>query len=214
MHTRILVGVTAWLLGAATATGGSLLAVSLLGQGITGTGGLLLSPEGVNQALARESADASGGAAAPRDGSPSTAALGTSAPSPSATATPGHSPAPTGTGTPGTGTSGGTQGTGTDGSGTDGTGTPGAGTSGGPSSAATLLTSRGGDVVASCLAAGAYLNSWSPQSGYETGDVSRGPAQTAQVTFQSASGTVTMVVSCSSGVPSATTSSGSGWHDD
>jgi len=36
VHSRILFGAAAWLLGAATATTGSLLAVSLLGQGITG----------------------------------------------------------------------------------------------------------------------------------------------------------------------------------
>jgi hypothetical protein len=34
---RIVFGLVAWLLGAATATAGSLLAVSLLGQGIGGS---------------------------------------------------------------------------------------------------------------------------------------------------------------------------------
>ena len=57
MHRRILFGVAAWLLGAATATAGSLLAVSLLGQGITGGTGPLLSQVAVNRALASESAE-------------------------------------------------------------------------------------------------------------------------------------------------------------
>jgi serine/threonine-protein kinase len=70
-----------------------------------------------------------------------------------------------------------------------------------------VLTSRGGEVVASCLAAGAYLDSWSPASGWEVGDVRRGPAATARVSFESGPTTeLTMVVSCSAGVPTATTS--------
>ena len=58
MHRRILFGVAAWLLGAATATAGSLLAVSLLGQGITGSSGQLLTQDAVNRALASEAAEA------------------------------------------------------------------------------------------------------------------------------------------------------------
>jgi serine/threonine-protein kinase len=73
-----------------------------------------------------------------------------------------------------------------------------------------VLTSPGGQVVASCLPAGAYLNSWSPMSGFEVSYVRRGPAATARVGFESNTETVTMVVSCSSGVPTATTSTG---HD-
>jgi serine/threonine-protein kinase len=69
-----------------------------------------------------------------------------------------------------------------------------------------VLTSRGGEVVASCLAAGAYLDSWSPSSGWEVGDVRRGPAATARVTFESGPSEISMVVSCSAGVPTATTS--------
>ena len=43
MHVRILAGVGAWLLGAGTATAGSLLAVSLLGQGIADSPGQQLT---------------------------------------------------------------------------------------------------------------------------------------------------------------------------
>ena len=62
--------------------------------------------------------------------------------------------------------------------------------------------------MASCQAAGAYLISWSPLQGYEVSGVNRGPAATARVTFESTTQQVTMVVSCSAGVPSATSYSG------
>jgi hypothetical protein len=45
-------------------------------------------------------------------------------------------------------------------------------------------------------------------SGYEVGDVRRGPAATARVQFESVTEEITMVVSCASGVPTATTNSG------
>ena len=180
MNRRILFGVAAWLLGAATATAGSLLAVSLLGQGITGASGPLLTQDAVNRTLASESPESpeSPAAADPSSARPS--------------ASPSEKPAATrAAATPSQ------------------TGVP-APPSPSPSSAddsapvGTLLTSRGGDVVASCLAAGTYLDSWSPAQGYEVDDVSRGPAGTARVTFESDGASVTMVVSCSAGVPSAT----------
>ena len=82
--------------------------------------------------------------------------------------------------------------------------------------ASTVLTSQGGTVVADCRPAGAYLVSWSPVPGYESGTVIRGPALTTRVTFNSAANSVTMRVSCSAGVPTATTTVGSsgGWGDD
>ncbi|TVZ00567.1 hypothetical protein EAS64_34840 [Trebonia kvetii] len=196
MHRRILFGIAAWLLGAATATAGSLLAVSLLGQGITGSTGPLLSQVAVNRALARESAEPTatptasdsgtvGTAGASHPAVPSDSAVPSSAaPSsavPSSAAQPSDAPA-SATDSP---TAGGTQ--------------PGG----------TVLTSRGGDVVASCQTGGAYLDSWSPAQGFVVGDVYRGPAQTAKVTFDPAAGSgasgVTMLVSCSAGIPSATT---------
>jgi serine/threonine-protein kinase len=60
-------------------------------------------------------------------------------------------------------------------------------------------------VVATCQAAGAYLVSWSPQQGYQVDSVSRGPAAAASVHFESTTREVTMTVTCSAGVPSATT---------
>jgi hypothetical protein len=74
----------------------------------------------------------------------------------------------------------------------------------------TVLTSSGGEVVATCQDASAYLLSWSPLQGYEVGGVFRGPAATARVTFESTTSEVTMVVSCSAGRPAATSSTSSG----
>jgi serine/threonine-protein kinase len=181
VHRRILFGVAAWLLGAATATAGSLLAVSLLGQGITGSSGQLLTQDAVTRALASEAAEAPPSAVARDTGSPAASAPARTAPAASATASATDVPA-TGQG--------------------DNT------TTASPPGDGTVLTSAGGEVVASCQAAGAYLISWSPLQGYEATDVNRGPAAAARVTFQSTTQRVTMVVSCSAGVPSATSYSG------
>ena len=85
----------------------------------------------------------------------------------------------------------------------------------------TVLTSAGGTIVASCAGSRAYLVSWSPQQGFGAGDVVRGPTTSAQVTFTGGQLTVTMIVSCGTGVPTATsTTVGSGggaastWGDD
>ena len=56
VRTRILIAVSAWLLGAVTATGGSLLAVSQLGQGLVDSTNQQLTTGAVNSALAREQA--------------------------------------------------------------------------------------------------------------------------------------------------------------
>jgi hypothetical protein len=179
VNRRILFGVAAWLLGAATATAGSLLAVSLLGQGITGGSGPLLTQDAVNRALASESSESSGASAAasPSGGAPS--------------ASPSEHPAVTKTTATPVRTGG------------PATPPPSPSSADSPAPIGTLLTSRGGDVVASCLAAGTYLDSWSPSQGYDVDDVYRGPAGKARVTFDSDGASVTVVVSCSAGVPSA-----------
>jgi hypothetical protein len=177
VHRRILFGVAAWLLGAATATAGSLLAISLLGQGITGSSGQLLTQDAVNRALGSEAAEASppDSPAVTATARPSRAAASPSPPTAATPVTPAPSPvASTATTAP-----------------------P-------PSGQGTVLTSPGGEAVATCQAAGAYLISWSPLQGYEIAGVTRGPAATARVTFDSDANRVTMVVSCSAGVPSAT----------
>jgi hypothetical protein len=176
---RILAGVGAWLVGAGTATAGSLLAVSLLGQGIADTPGQQLTTAAVNRALARETQDAS---------DPSDAATQTARPpvrtspvtSPAATqpamtqptaATPSATPAASRT----------------------------AASPSPPAMAGTVLTSSGGTALAECRTAGAYLVSWSPTQGYEAASVIRGPAATARVVFGSDANSVTMVVSCPEG---------------
>ena len=165
MHSRILLGVAAWLVGATAATAGSLLAVSMLGQGMN-PAGEQVSVETVNRALAKEAAERS--AAMPRR---------SASPSPSRTAPPPPKARRSAGAAPSTGTGGGT-----------------------------VLTSPGGTLVASCAGARAYLVSWSPQQGFGTSGVVRGPAAKAQVTFTSAQLRVTMVVTCAAGAPTATTS--------
>jgi hypothetical protein len=180
VHSRILLGIAAWLAGASVATSGSLLAVSVLGQDLIPVAGERLSMETVNRALSKEAAERI--AAGPQRSGARPASL--TAPSSSATRHPAPPRSP--------------------------------GTTGG-----TVLTSAGGTIMASCAGARAYLMSWSPQQGYGSGDVVRGPATSAQVTFASGQLTVTMIVSCGTGVPTATStavSSGGGaastWGDD
>ena len=58
VSARFLAGVGAWLLGAGAATGGSLLAVSVLGQGLAPAPSQQLTVAAVNRALASEAAEA------------------------------------------------------------------------------------------------------------------------------------------------------------
>jgi hypothetical protein len=208
VHRRILIGATAWLLGAVTATTGSVLVVSLLSQGFTGSSGQMLTQDMVNKELASEAAEASPPSASPASAQPSRTPAAAST-SPATTSPPAATSAPVATFAPvpaslPVATSApvpvapSAQGTAT---------TPPATQT---SPGGTVLTSQGGEVVASCQAAGAYLVSWSPQQGYEVGDIWRGPAATARVTFESTTSRVTMTVQCSAGVPSATSSTGPG----
>lgn len=162
MYRHIFLGIAAWLAGAGAATGGSMLAVSVLDQGMTASAGDQQSLATVNHALANEGAGPL--AALPRHAAPR------SAPpiAPSRAARTSVPPALPGT--------------------ADGT----------------VLTSAGGTLVATCAGARAYLVSWSPQQGFGSADVVRGPAADAQVVFAGSQLTVTMVVSCAAGVPAAT----------
>jgi serine/threonine-protein kinase len=195
---RILAGVGAWLFGAGTATAGSLLAVSLLGQGIAASPSQQLTGAAVNRALARESRDPGQGVV-PAPPSP-VHTSGTARPA--ATRTTASRPVRV---SPASSTA---------------SAAPSAVISPGPQAAAgTVLTSAGGTVLAECLAAGTYLVSWSPTQGYETSDVTRGPAATARVVFESAAKSVTMTLTCPDGPggrPVASSSSGSwgGGHDE
>jgi len=178
-----MAGVGAWLLGVGTATAGSLLAVSLLGQGIAASPGQQLTADAVNQALAREAHDASEAATRtapppvptpsatrPAATSPAASQAAPAPPAPSATAAaPAAAPA-----------------------------VPAA-----SPSAGTILTSMGGSVLAECRSAGAYLVSWSPVQGYQADDVTRGPAATARVVFESSANSVTVTVTCPHGATGA-----------
>src|SRR5215475_6243686 len=64
MRSRLLIGVSGWLLGAATATCGSMLAVDHLANGLVGAGTQQLSTADVRNDLAG-SAEASAGPSAP-----------------------------------------------------------------------------------------------------------------------------------------------------
>jgi hypothetical protein len=179
--------VGAWSLGAAAATGGSVLAVSMLGDGFTSAPSQQLTVAMVQRKLASEAAETSVPATTAPAPVPSVRLGGTATPITRrrvpATRAPAASPTPTASPRP-------------------------------PSPGGTVLSSAGGTIVAGCQSAGAYLESWSPQQGYEAKSVVRGPASTAQVAFKSTQQTVTMVVSCSSGVPSATTQVQGSWGGD
>jgi hypothetical protein len=200
VRMRILAGVGAWLLGAGTATAGSLLAVSLLGQGIADSPGQQLTAAAVSRALAHETQEPSQAAVqAARPHRPTSPVTRPAATRPAATRPAATQSAPV---VP--------------------SATPAAArTSASPSAQAangTVLTSQGGTVLAECQPAGAYLVSWSPTQGYEATGVIRGPAATARVTFESDPNSVTMVVSCPHGAdraPAASyTYSGGGGGDE
>jgi len=193
-------GVGAWLLGVGAATAGSLLAVSLLGQGIAPATSQQLSAATVTQALANET----------NVPTPVTASL----PAPTRSATHRHKTQPSATPLPQTAGNLPASPAPAEPAGPAGTPppvnmpTPAAPTRTG--SASTVLSSQGGTVVAECQSAGVYLVSWSPAQGYEADTVVRGPAATAKVTFDSIANSVTITVSCATGVPTASTTGGAG----
>jgi len=194
VHMRVAAGVGAWLIGVGAATAGSLLAVSLLGQGISTSTSQQLTESAVQSALAVEASEMPG---------TGPAATGSPAPTPSA-ARPHQArlsqPVPENQATPSAPASR-----------SPAASSPSAQATATAAPSPTVLSSQGGTVVADCRPGGAYLVSWSPNPGYESGTVIRGPTTMAQVTFNSTANSVTMMVSCSAGVPTAiSTVSGSG----
>jgi hypothetical protein len=185
VHRRIVLGVAAWLIGAGAATGGSLLAVNMLGQGMTPGGGEQQSVTTVNRALAKEAA-ARAAILPRRAGARHAHSRRRAAAPPAARAA--TSPQEAGQAVV--------------------PGLPGSPSAPPPSPGATtgtVLTSEGGTLVASCAGARAYLVSWSPQQGFWSTGVVRGPAASARAAFTSGQLTVTMAVSCATGVPAAAT---------
>ena len=201
-------GVGAWLLGVGAATAGSLLAVSLLGQGIAPATSQQLSAATVTQALANEtdeptpqtaSLPAPTRSAAHRQKTqPSATPLPQTAGNPPA-GNPQAGPAPAGPNDPASAWP-------------TGMSAPVmlAPTRSAPTVPSSVLSSQGGTVVAECQSAGVYLVSWSPAQGYEADTVVRGPAATAKLTFESIANSVTITVSCATGVPTASTTGGAG----
>jgi hypothetical protein len=93
VHARIALAVGAWLLGAGTATGGSLVAVSLLGQSLAAPPTQQLTVGAVNRALASDSKEPTATPSASTSSSPGrrppAAATPSTAPSATLPATPG-----------------------------------------------------------------------------------------------------------------------------
>jgi len=178
VRARIVITIAAWLLGAATATGGCLLAVSLLGAGfgVSGSSGHQLTTASVAKALAAAERESPSAQAATSSRSararPATrrprAARSTPTPTPTPTPTSAQSTTPVGT----------------------------------------PFTSQGGTVVATCEQAGAKLIAWSPAQGYEVSRVVQGPAPVASVGFESNTTEVDMNIRCRGGTPVASTSTG------
>jgi hypothetical protein len=158
VSSRYLAAAGAWVLGAAIATTGSIIAVNELAHG------LLSQP--AQQLMGTETRE-SQAATAPSSSPPlSVTPTPTSGPATDPPATPVVSVAP-------------------------------------QPPPGTFLSSPDGSVVASCQPAGAYLQYWSPDQGFQADDVVRGPAAVAKVTFEGSAGGVIMRVSCTSGTPAA-----------
>jgi len=177
VKSRLLVGVGAWLLGAAAATGGSMIAVNQIAHG-------LLGPQ--SQQLTEATLSANPDERADRP-SPS-AAAGSGRPSPSAATRPDRDASSTRSRVnvaPSAPSS------------ASATASP------HQTAAGTLLQSPDGSVMAACQRAGAYLLYWSPDQGFQADDVFRGPAAIASVTFEGRANEVVMRVSCTSGSPVA-----------
>jgi serine/threonine-protein kinase len=189
---RVVAGVGAWLLGVGAATAGSLLAVSLLGQGIATSTSQQLTESAVQRALA-EATETPGADPAP-----------TGSPSPTPSAARSHQ-AQLAQGVPEIQATPSAQA-----SRSRAASSPSAQATATPSSS--VLSSQGGTVVAECRPAGAYLMSWSPNPGYQVGPVTRGPAMMARVIFNSTANSVTMMVSCSAGVPTVTSTISGSWN--
>jgi hypothetical protein len=172
VRSRLLLGVGAWLLGATSATAGSLYAVGALGNSLFEPSTTQLSVQMVNAELAHENSQGAKrlpaadkpplheGRESPLDSKAHGGRTAKSSPSPSQ---------------------------------------PSGGASNSP--AGVLLTSPDGNADAVCESTGAYLLYWSPQPGFEVDQVNRGPTAVASVVFRGDRGGILMKVSCQGGVP-------------
>jgi len=62
--------------------------------------------------------------------------------------------------------------------------------------------------MASCQSGLAYLQYWSPNPGYETGDVIRGPATQASIHFEQGTAEYEIRVTCNGSTPVARVTAG------
>jgi len=174
MPRRSVLAVVGWLAAAVLGTLTGLAAVNVIGDGVTGPSGEVLSADRVAAELA--SSDPAAGAATP----PTSPTSSPVSPTPPASS-PDASPA----GTPGAGPS-------------PGPDQPGAG-----GGLAQVVVTPGGTVVARCDGALVTLASWTPAQGFGVGEVERGPDKEAELTFTSATGSVEIEVTCAAGQPVA-----------
>jgi hypothetical protein len=170
MRSR-LVGASVWLLGAAIATAGSMLAVSGLTHGLFGSGAQPLTQTIVGGNLAgyqahggQRSSPRPGAATGDENDDEETGSYGRSRVIAMPSATPSR---------------------------------PSSGSGG------SLLVSRGGTVMASCQSGRAYLQYWSPNQGYRSDDVFRGPALQASLVFERFRSELQVVVTCRGSRPIA-----------
>lgn len=82
-----------------------------------------------------------------------------------------------------------------------------------PGGVTRAIGTPGGTIIARCLAGKATLMSWSPAQGYEGGEIHRGPAVTAAVTFETNDTGIRVRIDCSAGVPTARISALGHGHD-
>ena len=199
VKVRVTASAGAWLLGAATATGLSLFAVSRLGTVVPGTQGSTLSSQDISRAVASAatspapSSSPAGGTGADSPGSKASSAPAAALSSGTQTNSTVSGPAPSSSGPEAPSSS------------PQGSVTTSGQQTGSSPSAQRRLSVHGGDVVAQCQGVLAYLVSWSPAQGFQTGPVQRGPARYATVVFVDAGPQVpwTIHVSCNNGTPVA-----------
>lgn len=189
VRVRMSAGIGAWIVGATSATGLSLFAVSHLGTGVRGAGSPTLGTGQVRQELAAMTDGATPSRTPVPNADPNPgpkSGLTQSAPSQRPAAS---TPGPSSVSAPESRDSG---------------------------EAATerpvvrRLSVDGGSVVARCQDTTVYLSSWNPAEGYQVESVQRGPADSATVVFAGNGNSTTAHVVCSDGEPSLTGGNDSG----
>lgn len=174
VRVRVTAGVGAWIVGAATATGLCLFAVSHLSTDPQNPQGATLSQSQVRQALASVTGATSSSNPPAVSSDQSSTATG---PAPSVLPSPAQSrpsaatvPAPTSSVTT-------------------------------PQTVERRLSGDGGTVVAQCQGSTAYLVTWSPAQGYQAEVTQRGPAHLATVVFTGYGNRLEFHIGCPAGTP-------------